>query len=105
MISKTNTIDIEDKLPIADKTDDNYYIKTDKFISKNDNFYTKIKQILDNDKNEKLFEFAVDSNIKSVPEKLVYVLQDSKYDKYTNKKENKFNYYNVLNSYILLTNN
>lgn len=103
-IKATNTIDLEANLPVATATTYNYYIKMGKYINVTDNFSTKFKSILDNNKDENLIEFAVDARVKSVPEKMVYVFQDSKYEKYVNKSSNKFNYYNILNSYILLTN-
>lgn len=103
-IKKTNTIDLEEKLPVADKTEYNYYVKTGKYIDITDNFLTKFKGILDNNKNENLVEFATNSKVKSVPEKMVYAFQDNKYNKYVDKNVNKFNYYNILNTYILLIN-
>ena len=80
------------------------YVKTGKYINLTDDFLVKFKNILDNNKNENLVEFAVDTKVKSVPEKMVYVFQDSRYHKYVDTNANKFNYYNILNSYILLIN-
>ena len=103
-IKKTNEIDLENEIPIANSTECNYYIKTGKYINLTDDFLVKLKNILDNNKNENLLEFAVDTKVKSVPEKMVYVFQDSRYHKYVDTNANKFNYYNILNSYILLIN-
>lgn len=101
-IKKTNTIDMEDIIPIADNDTYNYYIKTGKYIDTADNFQAKLRRILDNNENDNLVEFAVDLKVKSVPEKMVYVFQDKKYSKYINMNTNKFNYYNILNSYVLI---
>lgn len=103
-IKKTNEIDLENEIPIANSSENNYYVKTGKYINLTDDFLVKLKNILDNNKNENLVEFAVDTKVKSVPEKMVYVFQDSRYHKYVDTNANKFNYYNILNSYILLIN-
>lgn len=103
-IKKTNTIDLEDTLPVANTDRYNYYVKTGKYIDITDNFLKKFNNILDNNKNESLVEFAVNPSIKSVPEKMVYTFQDNKYHKYVDTSANKFNYYNILNTYILLIN-
>lgn len=104
-IKKTNSIDIEEQLPEASATEYNYYLKTDKYISLTDNFSYKLKNILKNNQNSRLAEFAADPRLSTVPEKISYVLQDSNYSEYVNKALNRFNYYNVLNSYIILKNN
>lgn len=104
-IKTTNSLDMEGKLPIANSIKYNYYIQTDKFIKYSDNFSTKFSKILDENENKELIEFAVDKNVRSVPDKMVNTFQDYKYKKYVNYNDNKFNYYNVLNTYILLTNN
>lgn len=104
-IKKTNSIDIEEQLPEASATEYNYYLKTDKYISLTDNFSYKLKNILKNNQNSRLAEFAADPRLSTVPEKMSYVLQDSNYSEYVNKALNRFNYYNVLNSYIILKNN
>lgn len=104
-IKKTNSIDIEEQLPEASATEYNYYLKTDKYISLTDNFSYKLKNILKNNQNSRLAEFAADPRLSTVPEKMSYVLQDSNYSEYVNKALNRFNYYNVLNTYILLKNN
>ena len=104
-IKTTNSIDMEGKLPIANSTKYNYYIQTDKFIKSSENFSTKFSKILDENEHKELIEFAVDKNVRSVPDKMVNTFQDYKYKKYVNYNDNKFNYYNVLNTYILLTNN
>ena len=103
-IKTSNTIDLEDKLPVADSTTYNYYLQTGKYIDVVDNFTTKLKTIINENKNDDLVEFAVSSKVRSVPEKMVYVFQDSKYIKYVNTSANNFNYYNILNSYILIAN-
>lgn len=104
-IKESNTIDFEDKLPIANSNTYNYYVQTGKYIDLVDDFASKLKTILNENKNVNLVEFAVNSKIRAVPEKMVYVFQDSKYNKYVDINANKFNYYNVLNSYILVANN
>ena len=104
-IKKTNSIDMEEQLPEANVSEYNYYLKTDKYISLTDNFSLKLKNILKNNKNSSLTEFSTDPRLSTVPEKMSYVLQDSNYSEYVNKALNRFNYYNVLNTYILLKNN
>lgn len=103
-IKYSNTIDYEDKIPVAKNDVYNYYIKTGKYIDVVDDFTIKLKKILNENKNENLVEFAVNSKVRAVPEKMVYVFQDNKYNKYVNTNTNKFNYYNVLNTYILVAN-
>ena len=101
-IKKSNRIEKEDIIPVANSTEDNYYIKAGKYINVGDNFTLRLKQILNMSENENLVEFAVNEKIKSVPEKMVYVFQDKKYSKYVNANSNKFNYYNILNTYVLI---
>ena len=96
---------MENILPVANSTDNNYYIKTGKYINISDSFSFKLKEILKNNDNNNLVEFAVDKRMSAVPEKMSYVLQDSNYSEYTNRNLNRFNYYNVLNTYIILKNN
>lgn len=102
-IKNSNKIDMEDVIPVANSIDNNFYIKTGRYINTGDNFTLRLKQILDMNENNNLAEFAVNEKIKSVPEKMVYVFQDKKYNKYVNTNSNKFNYYNILNTYILIT--
>ena len=104
-IKESNTIDLEDKLPIANSNTYNYYIQTGKYIDVVDDFASKLKTILNENKNESLVEFAVNSKVRAVPEKMVYVFQDSKYNKYVDANSNKFNYYNILNTYVLVAHN
>ena len=85
-------------------TEYNYYIKKGKYIASGENFVSKLKKILDENENDNLIEFAVDSKVNSVPDKMVYVFQDDEYEKYVDKNASRFNYYNVLNTYILLAN-
>ena len=104
-IKNTNSLDMENILPVANSTDNNYYIKTGKYINISDSFSFKLKEILKNNDNNNLVEFAVDKRMSAVPEKMSYVLQDSNYSEYTNRNLIRFNYYNVLNTYIILKNN
>lgn len=103
-IKLTNTIDLEDKIPQANATDNNYYIKTGKYINITDDFSAKFKDILNSNENDELLEIGIDTRIKSVPEKMVYVLKNGTYSKYVNKNSNKLNYYNVLNTYVIINN-
>ena len=91
-------------LPHANSDKYNYYIKKGKYIASGENFVSKLKKILDENENDNLIEFAVDSKVNSVPDKMVYVFQDDEYEKYVDKNASRFNYYNVLNTYILLAN-
>ena len=103
-IKSSNTIDKEENLPHANSDKYNYYIKKGKYIASGENFVSKLKKILDENENDNLIEFAVDSKVNSVPDKMVYVFQDDEYEKYVDKNASRFNYYNVLNTYILLAN-
>ena len=103
-IKNSNAIDKEENLPHANSDKYNYYIKKGKYIASGENFVSKLKKILDENENDNLIEFAVDSKVNSVPDKMVYVFQDDKYEKYVDKNASRFNYYNVLNTYILLAN-
>ena len=103
-IKSSNTIDKEENLPHANSDKYNYYIKKGKYITSGENFVSKLKKILDENENDNLIEFAVDSKVNSVPDKMVYVFQDDEYEKYVDKNASRFNYYNVLNTYILLAN-
>ena len=103
-IKNSNAIDKEENLPHANSDKYNYYIKKGKYIASGENFVSKLKKILDENENDNLIEFAVDSKLNSVPDKMVYVFQDDEYEKYVDKNASRFNYYNVLNTYILLAN-
>ena len=103
-IKNSNAIDKEENLPHANSDKYNYYIKKGKYIASGENFVSKLKKILDENENDNLIEFAVDSKVNSVPDKMVYVFQDDEYEKYVDKNASRFNYYNVLNTYILLAN-
>ena len=63
-------------------------------------FNTKLKSILDNNKNESLVEFKVEG-ISDVPDKTIRVLRDGDYTSYLDRNATKFVYYNILDTYII----
>ncbi len=99
-IKATHSIKYERKIPRAVETKYNYYVYMNKYISNNDYFTSKIKSILDNNKDTQLVEFSAD-NINKVADKMTTVLADKKYNEYVSSN-NVFKYYIVLNSYIMV---
>ena len=100
-LKKTHKITDEQLIPIANKEDYTYYVYLDKTITGSDNFSNKLKQILDNNENQKLIEFRV-NGFDSVPDKIIDVLRKGRYNEYLQSNSTKFVYYNVLDTYIIL---
>ena len=83
-ILKTNAIEDKQLLPKATGTKYNYYIYKDKYISNKDNFESKLTKILSENTDDKIAEFGIENNVE-------YVSSDKR----------RFNYYNILDSFIL----
>lgn len=99
-IKATHSIENESNIPEAINTEENYYIKTNRFIYKRDNFNVELKRILDNDINNTCVEFETE-NISDVPDKISNIFTDNKYKSFLTTKST-FKYYKVLDSYILI---
>ena len=80
----------------------NYYVYNNKFIEKNDNFRSKLREIIINNDNSYLLEFSTNSteNVPSITYNTILAI-DSK--EYLNNYQ--FKYYNILNTYIVIKNN
>ena len=101
-IKGTHDINSEFEIPETLNNKHNYYIYMDKDISSTDIFSSRLKEIIRNNRNDMLLEFYVDNNI-NVPEKLVDVLRELNDRRYIDPNLGKMSYYNVLNTYIVLT--
>lgn len=99
-IKESHTIDEENILPQSTSNNNNYYIKNNSYIDNMSDFNTKLKSILDNNKNESLVEFKVEG-ISDVPDKTIRVLRDGDYTSYLDRNATKFVYYNILDTYII----
>jgi transglutaminase/protease-like cytokinesis protein 3 len=99
-IMKTHKIDTND-IPVSDKFDDNYYIKTNTVIKEKENFKDRIKDVIKINSNRNCIEFSIDYD-KNIVNELSEVLYDLNFNNYQ-KKGNKytFKYYNFLNTYIV----
>lgn len=99
-IQKSHIIDNKDKNPIANTNTYNYYVKTDSYIATTDDFDSRIKQIVEKQKNKNSLEFATD--LIDVPTKLLNVLYDINFNGYKSAGTTvKMKYYNELNTYIV----
>lgn len=99
-IKKSHTIDDPELLPVANATSNNYYIKTNSYITNTDNFENKIKELVEIQKNRNALEFA--SNVSDVPTKLLNVLYNINFNGYKSNGMNvKMRYYNEFDTYIV----
>ena len=98
---KTHVFENKDILPEANSDKYNYYKQTNRIITASSNFNTKFKQMLDNNDNKYLLEFAT-SGINNVPEKMVDFLSANKYSEYISN--NKITYYTISDTYVLMKN-
>lgn len=103
-ISKTHTFSEKENIPKSDDENNkyNYYVYNNKFIEKNDNFRSKLREIIINNDNSYLLEFSTNSteNVPSITYNTILAI-DSK--EYLNNYQ--FKYYNILNTYIVIKNN
>ena len=100
-IKKTHSIDNEEILPVASSDKYNYFIMTDKIITRNDNFDEKLKKILNNNDDSEKIEYKV-VNVNNVPDKTINVLRNGRYYEYIDRNLTKFVYYNILDNYIIM---
>ena len=100
-IQKTNTIDNKESLPKATNTKYNYYIYKDKYISSKDDFNKKLTKILNENTDKNLAEFGIEDSAEKIAGKLVVLLGNSKFSEYLSSDRRRFNYYNILDSFIL----
>ena len=100
-IEKTHSIENKENLPVAMGTKYNYYTYKDLYIKNVDDFSLKLKDIISKNTNNKVLEFAVESSIANVPDKLITTLQQNKNNEYLTENLTKVSYYNILNSYIV----
>lgn len=98
-IKATHYINNPQDVPSADSQKYNYYYYSKKLITKSDDFNKAFTYILDNNTNEKMLELKIETD--NVADKILNVLQTYKYPNYLSKEDVKFNYYNILSTYIL----
>lgn len=100
-ITATHSIDQKYKLPQAVSNDANYYIVTQNYIYGTNDFTSKLKEIVDKQKSNKVLEFACD-NISDVPSKMTKTLYDMNFNNAQKTRgQYQIQYYNVLNTYII----
>ncbi|MEG0872872.1 MAG: hypothetical protein RSE00_02915 [Clostridia bacterium] len=100
-IEQTHVFDNKEIIPEAIATDKSYYKATGKYIKSTDDFSSTLQRILDDNKSEDIAEFIAE-NINNVPDKTAKVLQNKNNNIYSSG--NKFVYYKILDSYILVKN-
>lgn len=101
-IVKTHTIDRKFEIPKAEDTKYNYYIITQNYIYGVNNFDMKLEEIVENQKNSPILEFASD-NFTNIPDRMSKILYDINFNGYGNAVGTvSINYYNVLNTYIVV---
>lgn len=101
MIQSTHTFSSKELLPEATGTKYNYYTYKNYFIDSNDNFNDKLQKIISSSKDSNVLEFAVNKNIKDVPDKMISSMQSNKNTEYLTENLTRVSYYNILNSYII----
>lgn len=99
-ILQSHTIDDKELNPVAAATKDNYFIKTNAYISSTDNFEERIKEIVQAESQNNALEFSTD--LFDVPDKLLKVLYDINFNNYkTSNGSVKMKYYNEYNTFII----
>lgn len=99
-IQKSHIIDNKELNPLANAQVNNYYTKTNSYISTTDDFDRRIKELVQVQNNKNALEFATD--VIDVPTKLLNVLYDINFNGYKNAGNTvKMKYYNELNTYIV----
>lgn len=97
-ISKSHEINSEFILPKCNWETYNYYEKNKYYISKNDDLFYKLLEIIQKQKNSKILELKLDSKYST--KQLVNTLYDLDFNKwYTNKKES-IEYVNIQDVYL-----
>lgn len=100
-IKQTHSIDYEEIIPIAISKKYDYFVYKDKLITINDNFNTKLIDILNSNSDSEKVEYTVE-NVDNVPEKTINVLRRGRYYQYLDESLSRFVYYNVLDNYIII---
>lgn len=100
-IKKTHTIQKENILPLADTTDYNYYRATNKYIFGTQNLDNRLKEILEQSKDDSIYEVGSEV-VQKIPNSMSHLLQNNKYPEYITS--NGFRYYIILDSYIMVKN-
>ncbi len=101
MILKSHIIDTTYDIPKATDETYNYYKYYNYYIYGTDIFSDKLEDIVQKQSNLPTLEFAID-NIDDVPSKMSKTLYKINFNGYANSKVSTVNYYNVLNSYIVV---
>lgn len=101
-IQQTHKINNKERIPEATATQYNYYIYTNNYIYGSNDFETKLKEIVNFQNNNSILEFATD-NITDVPTKMTKIFYNINFNNLAQKTGSiSVNYYNVLNSYIVI---
>lgn len=101
-IKKSHKFSDESIIPEANSDEYNYYVKEGKIIDTSANFNTKFENILKSNDNDTLVEFKVGDGVTSVSEKIVRRLSQRDYLEYIDTSKNTIQYYNVLDTYIIM---
>ena len=100
-ISNTHNMDKAENMPQAKNIDYNYYKNKGAFISINDDFDKRIKEIANSQKDRKVLEFSTDITM-NVPERLLRQLYNINFNNYKSMGNNiSMKYYNEQNVYIV----
>ena len=100
-IQDTHVIDKLESLPASTSDQYTYYIKNNCYIASHQNFETRVTEIVRQQNNKKILEFATDFEI-NVPERLLRQLYNINFNNLKNSGSNiTINYYNEQNVYIV----
>lgn len=100
-ISNTHSIDKKEILPESTSSDYTYYKKMGAYISSSENFETRVKEIVNKQKDRKILEIATDFSI-NVPERLLKQLYNLNFNNLKSKGNNvAMEYYSEQNVYIV----
>lgn len=99
-ILQTHTIEKRDMLPVVNATKYNYYKQEDKEISNKDVFSSKLKQIVNSNKNTQLLEIKI-TDVYNPAEKLIDELYSLDYNKINTKRQSHVSYNKALDVYIV----
>lgn len=102
-ILSSHKINNQDIIPKANSNKYNYYVNTNSHISSVNDFTAKLKEIVKNQESSGILEFSTDK-FTNVPDKMSKVLYDINFNNIVKNKKIKLDYYNILNTYILIKN-
>lgn len=100
-IKQTHTINREEKVPIANNLEKNYFVVYDKIITASDNFNQKLRNILLTNQDSEKIEYQVE-NVSNVADKTINVLRNGAFWQYLDSTRTRFIYYTVLDNYIII---